>query len=394
MYRLRESGCTWDPEAAAELELKYSKELEESRGQLQRAAASLGLPDFNPGSTKQLADLFFTKMRLAPIKWGDSGAPSVDEDVLTEFLKSDNPAAVEFSRKILSYRSAQKALGTYILGMAPEGGATRIHGEWRAHTTPTGRFSCTGRPLQTLGSEMRRLIKATPGKQIVEADLAAAELRTVALFANEKHMLQIFADGEDLYSILARQMFGDETIAKGHKLRQLGKLTILASNYGAAATTAWTQIVKDATVQKNFPNLTVRQVEAVQKKYFQACPRIKEWWAEEEEESRARGYYLEPISGRKLWFYGPVDRSLMANFPNQACVAAWMNRALLEIDSQLQPEDVILTCVHDSITVESPDVVRVQKLLHKHMEGVLKYKNREVAMPVESKIGANLADVK
>lgn len=397
MLRLRESGCEWDFEVAAQLDAKYSAILEVSGRQLKTKALELGIKDFNPGSPAQLAELFFNKMHLAPIKWSEkTGKPSVDEDVLTEFLKADNNAAVEFSRKILEYRSAQKALGTYIRGMVPSGKDNRIFGGWRAHTTPTGRFSCTGRPLQTLNSEMRSLIKATPGKLIVEADLAAAELRTVALFANEKHMLQIFADGGDLYSILARQMFGDPTIAKGHKLRQLGKLTILASNYGAVAETAWTQIVKDETVQKSFPNLTVREVDAVQKKYFAACPRIRKWWDEEGESSAARGYYLEPLSDRRLHFYGAVDRSLCANFPNQAAVAWWMNKALLEIDPQLPLDATILTCVHDAITIEADaeNIEKIQKLLHKHMEGAISYQGRSVALPVESKIGTNLAEVK
>ena len=395
MLRLRESGCEWDFEAAAELDVKYSAMLEESLKQLQKGAAAFGLAEFNPGSGKQLRDLFFGKMRMTPIKWSEkTGEPTIDEDVLTEWLKSDNPAAVEFSRKILAYRSAQKALGTYIRGMAPEGQQTRIYGEWRAHTTPTGRFSCTGRPLQTLGSEMRRLIRCSRGKQMVEADLSTAEVRTIALFANEKRMLQIFADGEDIYTILVRDMFGDPKIVKKDKRRALGKFTILASNYGTAAETAWTVLMRNEEIQKNYPNLTVRDVQAVQNKYFQLCPRIKEWWKEEAEESSARGYYLEPISDRRLYFYGPVDRSLMANFPNQAAVAWWMNRALLAIDPELQEGDTILTCVHDAITIESFEVERVQKLLHKHMEGVLRYKDREVAMPVESKIGATLDAVK
>lgn len=392
--RMREQGCEWDFEAAAELDARYSEKLNKALEQIQKAGRLFGIPDLNPGSPKQLRELFYGKMKLAPEIWSDAGEPSTSEDALTGFLKSDNPAAVEMAKKVSEYREAQKALGTYVRGMAPDEGQTRIYGEWRAHTAISGRWSCTGRPLQTLSGEMRRLIKASPGKLMCEADLAAAELRTVALYANDPTMLQIFADGEDLYSIISRQIFNDLTIKKGHKLRQLGKMVCLASNYAASAETVWRQVVKDPTVQKEFPNLTVRQVEAVQKGYFKVCARIPLWWREEAEESSARGYYLCPYSGRRIHFYGPVDLNLMANMPNQSTVAKWMNDALLKVDAELQEGDTILTCVHDAITIESFDVERIQKLLHKHMEGVLRYKDREVAMPVESKIGKTLAEVK
>lgn len=396
MLRLRESGCEWDFLAAAELDVKYSEKRAEALAILKKAAASLGMPDFNPGSPKQVAELFYVKCGIPPFKWTDTGAPSTDEDVLTELLKSDNEYASKFAFKLLDFREADKALGTYIRGMAPASGA-RVYGEWRAHTTPTGRFSCTGVPLQTLSSEMRRLIRATGDKLIVEADLAGAELRTVALFAAETTMLQIFADGGDLYSIIARQMFQDDSIAKGHKLRQLAKVVILASNYGAAADTAYGIIVKDESIRKNFPNLTIREVKAMQNAYFKVCPRIPMWWEEEAEESLARGYYYDPLFGAKLDFWGPVDRSLMANFPNQDAVARYMNKALLRIDPQLDPaNDVIITVVHDSITIETSKerIKLVESLLHKEMRGLLSYKGRSVDMIVESKIGSTLDAVK
>ncbi len=396
---MRRTGCAWDFEAAKRLEGEYSEKLEKVEAQIKRATEGLGIPAFNPGSPKQVADLYQRCFKVEPVKWNKPNekgvaSPSYDEDALTEYLKSDNPACVEFSGKLLEWRGYAKMLGTYIRGMAPAPGADRVYGEWRAHTAISGRWSCTGVPLQTLSGEMRQLIRASPLKRIVEADLAAAELRTVALFANETKMLQAFAEGADLYSRLAQDMFGDPTIKKGHKLRQLGKLVILASNYGASPDTVWAQVVKDPTVQKEFPSLSVRQVLAIQNKYFASCPRIKEWWREEESACRKRGFYFEPLSGRRVKFFGEPNLNLLTNFPNQACVAWWMNRALLRVWAELRPEDVVLTVVHDAITVESPEPERVQALLHQHMGGVLTYAGRSVEMPVESKIGDTLDAVK
>lgn len=403
---MRATGCEWDFEAAKELEAKYAEQRERVRKQLKKGAGLLGLKEFNPGSTKQLANLFYNKCKVTPEIRTPEGKPSTSDDALTQILKCDNPTAVEFARKVAEYREADKALGTYIVGLRPEKG-TRVHGVWRAHTAVSGRWSCTEVPLQTLSSEMRRLIKATPGKLMCEADLPSAEVRTVMLFAQDKEMVALLNDGGDLYSTCATEMFG-RTVSKkeNKKLRQLGKLIILASNYGAAPETVWAQIIKQEMedddgkfkrVMEIFPQLNVKQVEVLQKGYFRKVPSIPRWWATEEAASAKRGYYLSPFDGRRIEFYGPVDRNLMANFPNQATVAWWMNRALLEVRAELLPTDILLTYVHDSLCIESlpENIDRTQRLLHNKMEGDISYGKLTVKMsPVESKCGPNLAVVK
>lgn len=396
---MRRSGCAWDFDAAAAMDKEYSEKRDKAGEQLRRAAAGFGLDKFNPGSHPQVAKLYQSNFKVEPVKWGkpnESGVanPSYDEDALTVYLNSDNPACAEFSGKLLEWRGYDKMLGTYIRGMAPEKGQTRVYGEWKAFGTISGRWSCTGVPLQTLSAETRKLIKATPGKWIVEADLAAAELRSVALFANEQNMLRTFAEGGDVYSMVGQGMFKNPDIKKGHKLRALSKETILASNYGAGPDTAFAAIWSNEDIRKAFPNLRVREVLAMQNKYFQFCPRIKEWGFEEEEACRKRGYYYGPLSGRKIRFFGPPNPNLARNLPNQEGISWWMGRALRRVWAELKPCDTVLTVVHDAITIESPEPDRIQALLHKHMEGVLELGGRSVAMPVESKVGKTLAEVK
>lgn len=390
---MRRSGCAWNHEAAQALETEYSAKLEKATEQIKRGAKLFGMPDFNPGSPKQTATLYQNHFKVEPVKWNPpneqgKASPSYDEDALTIYLQCDNQACQEFSGKLLEWRGYAKILGTYVRGMAPAKGESRVYGEWRAHTALSGRWSCTGVPLQTLSGEMRKLIKATPGKRIVEADLAAAELRTVALFAGETTMLSTFAAGGDIYSMVGREMFKNPDIKKGHKLRALAKEVILASNYGAGADTAYSQIWANETIRKDFPGLTVRDVSAMQNKYFSTCPRVKAWGLEEEEDCRGRGYYFEPFSGRRVRFFGPPNPNLARNFPNQAAVAWWMNKALLAVWARLEPCDTVLTVVHDAITIESPDPDRIQQLLHYYMEGAIDHRGHTVELPVESKISS------
>jgi DNA polymerase I-like protein with 3'-5' exonuclease and polymerase domains/uracil-DNA glycosylase len=437
---MRDTGIAWDAKAAKELEDKYVAKLKQAEEHLQRGTDSLGWrrprvnaegknitrkKPLNPGSTHQLAELFFQEMKLAPTIWTDKGRPSTNDDALMNIItQADNPTAVAFAKKVTDYRDAEKALGTYIRGMAP--GAqmvdsqgkpsidvdypidNRVHGAWRAHTAPTARWSCTVRGFQTLDGEMRRLLTVEEGNVAIEADLPSAEVRTVMLFAGQDDIIDLLNDGGDLYSAAATKMFGKPVSKKENKhLRQLGKLTILASHYGAAGATVFFQIWKDLidpadpdskTIIETFPDLNPRKIEAIQNLYFRdTAPKVKLWQHAETKASGERGFYLSPLDGRKVDFYGAADLNFATNFPNQATVAWWMNGALRRIHKQLLPQDKLLTYIHDSLTLETPakEIDRVRSLLVKEMEGEIHYRGRTVKMaPVEWKVGPNLAAVK
>lgn len=402
---MTDTGVPWSFRGAAELVEKYGAMQEKAREQLVRAVTLFGIQNFNPGSPDQVAALFFSKMRVVPSVYTPEGKPSTSVDALIEILKADNPAAREVARKVLEYRKAQKLLSTYAVGMAPPPGQKRIYGRWRMDTTPTERASCTEVPLQTLGAEPRKLIEEEDGRLICEADLAGAELRTVMLLAGASEMVKVLNDGGDLYSIISTEMFG-KTVSKkeNSKLRQLGKLVILASNYTASEETVWRQVIKkdidpgksDKKVWEEFPDLGVKQVGALIRGYFRKVPQIPDWQKRETEASGKRGYYFCPWDEGKLFFYGPPDAGLATNYPNQRGVAFVMNRAFVGANKERQPGDVWLTYVHDALAMSfwEGQEERVKNLLHKHMECVLEYGGLKAVMPVESKVGKTLYDVK
>lgn len=240
-----------------------------------------------------------------------------------------------------------------------------------------------------------------------EADLPSAEVRTVMLFIGDDEMIALLNDGGDLYSTCATEMFGRPVSkTQNPKLRQLGKLIILASNYGAAPDTVWRQVIKqemkdddgkEKRVMEVFPQLNVRQVDVLQRGYFRKVPKLPVWQRQEAEDSGKRGYYYCPFSGRRVRFFGAPNLNLATNLPNQGTVAWYMDRALKAVWADLKPTDTLLTYVHDSLCVESlpEDIKATQAMLHKHMEGELEYRGRRILMaPVESKIGLTLAEVK
>lgn len=250
--------------------------------------------------------------------------------------------------------------------------------------------------LQTLSSITRELFIAASGNVFVECDLSSAEGRTIALLAPSEKLLRMFETGQDVYCSVGSEMFGQE-VRKGDKLRQLAKTSFLSLNYGAQPDTAFDMFWADEGIRKHFPNLTVRDVEAIRNKYMKVLPEIFAWGRKERDESQRRGYYLCPWGGRRMPFYGPAELSFAANFPNQAGVARWICNTLRKVMPQLTRfEAELRTQVHDSLTVECPKNVAedVAAMLVSCMEGPLSLNGRTVQMKAEYKIGQTLKDVK
>lgn len=250
--------------------------------------------------------------------------------------------------------------------------------------------------FQTLSTTTRELFIATPDNLFVECDLAAAEGRTIALLSRSEKLLNIFGSGGDVYCTIGSEMFGTP-IVKGDKLRQLAKISFLSLNYGAQSDTAYDMFWADEDIRKLFPNLTVRDVEAISNKYKKVLPEVFAWGIQEKKDSQKRGYYLCPWNGRRMPFYGPAELSFAANFPNQTGVAWWMCNTLRRAVPQLPNYQAELrTQVHDSLTVECPKEVAEDcaLMLQSAMGGMLSLHGRSVRMKAEYKIGRTLKDVK
>lgn len=397
--QMRRTGLLWNKEAADRLDAEWSTKKEAALVEACRLAAQAG-PEFanlNPGSPTQLRKLFFDRCGIPPSHWTDKGAISTGYDAMMAIKKqADNGFAAKVAQQVLDYRDADKLLGTYIRGMAPPPGQDRCFGDWKAHATVSGRWGCSGVPLQTLSATTRELFIAAPGNVFVECDLTSAEGRTIALLTKSEKLLEIFERGEDLYSNVGTSMF-NTPVKKGDKLRQLAKVSFLSLNYGAQADTAYDIFYADEDIRKHFPNLTVRDVEAIQNKYKKVLPEIFSWGQEERKASQKRGYYLCPWNGRRTPFYGPAEITMAANQPNQIAVAWWMHNTMRKAVPKLPAfEAVPVTMIHDSLTVECPKKVAedVAIMLQSAMEGVLSLHGRTVQMKAEYKIGRTLKDVK
>lgn len=392
-------GWNWSFENAARLDKEYSEKVEAASVPLIKLAEKLGVPGLNLASPKQLADLYFGKFRCVPVKWTESGAPSLDEDALTAYVSSDNPVAAEFSKRLLEVRGYQKLLGTYIRGCAPVPGKKRVHGKWKQGPI-TGRLACSGVPLQTFPGSMRPLLCAEEGTELVECDKSQLELRTIAIQADIRLFRETYDRGGDVYLDVARRMFQkpdlDKRTEEGKKLRQLSKSVTLGSNYMGGDETLHALMYANPDVRAIYPDLSVRQVAALRRAYLASVPELKIWWQKIIDHANKTGEYVELLSGRTIAFCGPADGSFYSSYRNQAMGSFLVDQEWINIYDSLEAGEEMKGQVHDAVVAQSAPRrgKQLEDRMVKYMTTELVFEGRRMPLPCEAKRSAKYENCK
>ena len=124
------------------------------------------------------------------------------------------------------------------------------------------------------GGKLKRCIIAPRGHVIIDCDSSQIEARVLAWLAGEDLVLQLFAAKQDVYSFMARQIFGifpsDEVTPEQ---RFIGKTTVLGAGYGMGAEKFQQQL---ASMGKN---VDYDMCAYIIKRYREANQHIKDWWA-------------------------------------------------------------------------------------------------------------------
>ena len=82
---------------------------------------------------------------------------------------------------------------------------------------------------------LKSCIYAPSGYTLIEADSAQIEARVLAWLAEEKPLLDAFRRGDDVYRLMAREIYGCSVEAVTPRERFVGKTTILGAGYGMGA---------------------------------------------------------------------------------------------------------------------------------------------------------------
>ena len=230
---------------------------------------------FNPNSTAQLRELFFNILNIKPTKKTETGAWSVDKEVLKEI---NHPLA----EAILDLREKSKMAGTYISNIRRGiDYDDRLRSGFNIHGTTSGRLSSSGtlnyQNIPRDNKDIKKLFRARPGYKIVQCDLGTAEVYYAAVLSADKFLQQAFIDKLDFHSYVAKQMFNLPCEVKDVKKlypneRQYAKAITFGIMYQAGPAKIAETVNKDA---KAGEEISVSQAKQFINKYFNEAKALK-----------------------------------------------------------------------------------------------------------------------
>lgn len=345
LFKMERTGLTIDKEMLASTTAEYEEKHAEHVAKLEELA-----PGLNPNSPQQI------KKKLA-----ERGVEVENTQAVTLKQLDD-----EFAQTLLAYRDLQKTLSTYLHPWAEILDHTgRLHPWFNQLGTATGRFSSSDPNLQNIprGHVLRDLFIAAPGHQIVVADWNQMELRLYAHYAGDQNMIAAFLSGDDIYQQVA-DLLGVP--------RQIGKMIMLASIYGAGPRTIKEQC-KTMALSYGMRDLLeeiegydwsamydrfhktyqikalARQCElSARKRAMITEPYIRTWGGRRQ---RPKIVLRKPVNGKRpeIAIYKDLANSLV-----QGSSADLMKQALIDLDDAGYGDYLRLT-VHDEVVMEVPD---------------------------------------
>ena len=333
----------------------HSQELGQRILALESQAHELAGGPFNLGSPKQLGEILFNQLELPVLRKTPKGAPSTAEDVLAE-LALDYPLPAV----LMEYRGLSKLKSTYTdkLPEMIDPRTGRVHTSYHQAVTATGRLSSSDPNLQNIpirteeGRRIRQAFIAPPGSKIVAADYSQIELRIMAHLSQDNGLLTAFAEGLDVHSATAAEVFGVDIDAVSGDQRRKAKAINFGLIYGMSAFGLGKQLGIGRNEAQEYIDL-----------YFARYPGVAEYMARTRESAHDIGY-VETLRGRRLYLpeinarnrqrQQAAERTAI-NAPMQGTAADIIKMAMLAVDDWLATSAIdarLIMQVHDELVFE------------------------------------------
>jgi DNA polymerase-1 len=353
----------------------FAKELERSLDVVTQEVYALAGEQFNSGSTRQLGQILFEKLKLPAGRKTKTGW-STDADVLTELAVGH-----ELPAKILEHRSLAKLKSTYAdaLPMLIHPVTGRIHTTFNQLVAATGRLSSADPNLQNIPirTELGRRIRAAfipeEGWQFIAADYSQIELRILAHCSGEESIIEAFQRDEDIHTRTAAEVLRAAPEAVPAEARRIAKMINYAVIYGVSGF----GLAQNARIPQD-------QAQSYIKAYFTAHPKVRGFIDRTVAEGRERGYVTTCLGRRRylpdLNTGNPVARNaaerMAMNAPIQGSSADMIKVAMVRVDAALRERGLrtrLLLQVHDELLLEAPpeEVDVVTGLVRELMESAM-----------------------
>ena len=354
--RMERRGIKVDRQALATLSSGFTDQL----AGLETVIHGLAGAPFTIGSPKQLGDVLFERMGIKGGRKGKSGVYSTDVNELERIAADKESPGAEIAARVLDWRQLAKLKNTYTDALQeqinPRTG--RVHTSYSLTGAQTGRLSSTDPNLQNIpirtevGRQIRDAFVAEPGNVILAADYSQIELRLAAHMADVPALKEAFANGDDIHSLTAQELFG--TVDRDTRGR--AKTINFAILYGISRWGLAGRL-----------DVSAEDAQAMIDRYFERFPGIGNYIAATTEFVRARGY-TETLFGRKTHF--PRIKSKVQherqgaeraaiNAPIQGTSADIIKRAMVRMEPALAKAGLgqvqMLLQVHDELVFELPE---------------------------------------
>ena len=354
--RMETRGIKVDREKLAALSADFTTQL----AALETVIHGLAGAPFTIGSPKQLGDVLFEQMGIKGGRKGKSGVYSTDVNELERIAADKDSPGAEIAARVLDWRQLAKLKNTYTDALQeqinPRTG--RVHTSYSLTGAQTGRLSSTDPNLQNIpirtevGRQIRDAFVAEPGNVILAADYSQIELRLAAHMADVPALKQAFANGDDIHSLTAQELFGEVN----RDTRGRAKTINFAILYGISRWGLAGRL-----------DVTADEAQAMIDRYFDRFPGIRNYIAATTEFVRTNGF-TQTLFGRKTHF--PRIKSKVQherqgaeraaiNAPIQGTSADIIKRAMIRMEPALADAGLghvrMLLQVHDELVFELPE---------------------------------------
>lgn len=334
-----------------------------------RQARAIGFDSLNVRSGPQLRELLHKKLKLPTAKVTIAKktgkvSESVDRESLEKLwvwlghrievsgdryrastrLPASKAQATEVVDSLLTFRSAQTAVG-YLEGYQTAlGRGSILYPSFNQTGTHTTRFSCYNPNAHNISKKasmpLRSVFGPRPGHLWFDIDYDQLELRIFAVAAEERSLIEAFARGEDIHGYVAQRIFNlpPEKITK--EQRRIAKGVNFGLIYGAG--------------KKKIDHVAGP---GTYDKFKVLFPSMSAYMASTLKQAEKHGY-VTTLGGYRL--HTPKDRAYAGvNYIVQGTAGEILKKAILDVDEYLYRENphlngrIILT-VHDELIVECP----------------------------------------
>lgn len=338
---------------------------------LAREIYQLAGTEFNIGSTKQLGFVLFEKLQLPPLKRTKTGY-STDAEVLDALAPRHEVVA-----RIVEHRELSKLKSTYVdvLCALADPATGRVHTTYNQTLAATGRVITEQPNLQNLpirteeGRKIRRAVVAPPGMALLSVDYSQIDLRVLAHITGDPSLVEAFAQGDDIHTVTAAEIFGVAREAVTTEHRRRAKTIVFGVAYGMSEHGLASELAIGRGEARTFIE-----------RYYARFPKVREYMLGVVEQARRDGFvatllgrrrYLPDLMSRNRAVREAAERTAI-NTPIQGSTADIIKLAMLAIarDILAPPRDVrMILHIHDELLFEVPegkvhDVARpIQRLM-------------------------------